>query len=340
MWEGGVGVPGSRDMYTTFGHLVFEEEDNVHHDAGRRRQDDESRLGDVSFDSISEGIAWLHDVDTAGVESDHRHLPVMSIVSRNEWLYADELDSSRREGGPAWWIEARARSTFVPPPSPPIPAHINPDDPVLARIMRRLEAGAITYDQAVDDVGIRVAELEEAKAKAREEEEEQIGEFAASPPSDSDDNGSPEQLHTPPSATLPPPEVIPNQDGRYAGMMLTPPGANDTRSLQSVSHAYGSRSGPTDERIDRLVTTMERFLAVLAAGGQIGAPLPPPAQVPPAQPGPDGGGDGGNMDGDMASVGSGTASVVSTAFTNSSQVAFLMQEVAALRAQVSFATSL
>ena len=85
-------------------------------------------------------------------------------------------------------------------------------------------------------------------------------------------------------------------------MMLTPPGANDTRSLQSVSHTQGSRSGPTDERIDRLVTTMERFLTVVAAGGQIGAPLPPPAQL-----GPDGGANDGNLGGDMASVESGTA---------------------------------
>jgi len=205
---------------------------------------------------------------------------------------------------------------------------------VLARIMQRLEVGAITYDQAVDNLRIRAAELEEAKAKAGAEEEEQVGEFAASPPSDSDENGSPEQLHTPPSAPLHPPEVIRSQDGRYAGMMLTPPGVNDTTSLQSVSHAYGSRSGLTDERIDRLVTTMEQFLAVIAAGGQIGAPLQPPAPLL-AQPGPNDRGDDGNMDGDLASVGSGTASVVSTAFTNSSQVAFLMQEVAALRAQVS-----
>ena len=117
-------------------------------------------------------------------------------------------------------------------------------------------------------------------------------------------------------------------------MMLTPPGANDTTSLQSVSHAYGSRLGLTDERIDRLVTTMEQFLAAVAGGGQIGAPLPPPAPVL-AQPGPNGGDDDGNMEVDVASVESGAASMISTAFTNSSQVAFLMQEVAALRAQVS-----
>lgn len=340
MWEGGVGVPGSRDMYTTFGHLVFEEENNVHCDAERPRRDDERGPGNVSFESISEDIAWLHDVDTAGVENDHRNLPVMSIVSRNEWLYADELDSSRREGGPNWWVEARARSTFVPPPCPPIPAHVDPDDLVLARIMRRLEAGAITYDQAVKNTKTRVAEIEEAKAKAGAEEEEEVGEFAASPPSDLDDNGSPEQLHTPPNATPHPPEIIANREDRYAGMMLTPPGGNDTRSLQSASHAQGSRSGPTDERIDRLVTMMEQFLAAVAAGGQIALPVPPPPAPELAQPDPNDGDNGGNMDGEMASVESGTASVVSTAFTNSSQVAFLTQEVAALRAQVSLDSSL
>ena len=143
MWEGGVGVSGSLDMYTTFGHLIFEEEGDGQSDRGRRIGKDEIKPGSVSFESISEGIAWLHDVDTMALESDRRHLPVMSIISRNEWLYADELDSSRREGGSIWWIEARARSTFVPPPSPPIPVHVDHDDSVIADIMRRLETGGL-----------------------------------------------------------------------------------------------------------------------------------------------------------------------------------------------------
>jgi len=341
MWEGGVGVPGSRDMYTTFGHLVFEEESDGQRDSGERRNKDESKPGDVSFESISEGIAWLHDVDTMSLESHRRHLPVMSIVSRNEWSYADELDSSRREGGPSWWIEARARSTFVAPPSPPIPAHIDPDDTVIVAIMRRLEAGTITHDQAGEDVRTRVAELDEVVAKRSEEEEEHIGEFAACAPSDSDDSGLPEHLHTPPIAPLlepHPPEVVAHQDGRDGGMMLTPLAGNDTRSLQSASYAHGSRAGLTDERIDRLVTMMEQFLAVVAAGGQIGVPLPPPALLGPPGEGEMIQGDNvlgeGNVEADMASVGSEVASVASTVVTNTSHVAFLMQEVAALREQI------
>jgi len=337
MWEGGVGVPGSLGMYTTFGHLVFEEESDGHCGSGHRRRDDESRPGDVSFESISDRIGWLHDVDTNGLDSDRRHLPVMSIISRNEWSYADELDSSRREGGPSWWIESRARSTFVPPPPPPIPAHVNPDDAGIASTMHRLEAGAITYDQAVDDIRIRVAEL--TKAKATSFDEEQVGEFAASVPSDSDDDGSPEYNRTPPSAPLPespyhPSEAIAQQYRPDAGMMLTPTSGNETRSLHSASYAQGPRAGPTDERIDRLLTTMEQFLAVITAGGQMGDPLLLPAPAL-AQPGLDADNGDGNLEADMASAGSGMASVASTAITNSSHVAYLMQEVAALRAQVS-----
>ena len=335
MWEGGVGVPGSLDMYTTFGHLIFEEEGDGQSDRGRRNGEDEIKPGSVSFESISEGIAWLHDVDTMGLESDRRHLPVMSIISRNEWLYADELDSSRREGGPNWWIEARARSTFVPPPSPPIPAHVDHDDSVIADIMRRLETGAITYDQAVEEIRTRVAEIDDAEANQNEEEEELIGDLAACAPSDSDESGSPQHLHTPPSAPLLEPhlpEFVNQQDGRTGGMMLTPLVAgNDTRSLQSASYAHGSRAGLSDERIDRLVTTMERFLVAVAAGSQIGTP---PAMLPRQEQGGNIN-DGGNVEADMASVGTEVASVASTLVTNSSHVAFLMQEVAALREQVS-----
>ena len=335
MWEGGVGVPGSLDMYTTFGHLIFEEEGDGQSDRGRRNGEDEIKPGSVSFESISEGIAWLHDVDTMGLESDRRHLPVMSIISRNEWLYADELDSSRREGGPNWWIEARARSTFVPPPSPPIPAHVDHDDSVIADIMRRLETGAITYDQAVEEIRTRVAEIDDAEANQNEEEEELIGDLAACAPSDSDESGSPQHLHTPPSAPLLEPhlpEFVNQQDGRTGGMMLTPLVAgNDTRSLQSASYAHGSRAGLSDERIDRLVTTMEHFLVTVAAGGQIGTP---PAMLPRQEQGGNIN-DGGNVEADMASVGTEVASVASTLVTNSSHVAFLMQEVAALREQVS-----
>ena len=115
-------------------------------------------------------------------------------------------------------------------------------------------------------------------------------------------------------------------------MMLTPLVAgNDTRSLQSASYAHGSRAGLSDERIDRLVTTMERFLVAVAAGSQIGTP---PAMLPRQEQGGNIN-DGGNVEADMASVGTEVASVASTLVTNSSHVAFLMQEVAALREQVS-----
>ena len=202
--------------------------------------------------------------------------------------------------------------------------------------MRRLETGAITYDQAVEEIRTRVAEVDDAEANQNEEEEEElVGDFAACAPPDSDESGLPERLHTSPSAPLlepHPPEFVNQQDGRTGGMMLTPLVAgNDTRSLQSASYAHGSHAGLTDERMDRLVTMMEHFLVAVAAGGQIGTP---PAMLPRQE---EGGNinDEGNVEAVMASVGTEVASVASTLVTNSSHVAFLMQEVAALREQVS-----
>ena len=272
MWEGGVGVEGSAEGYTSFGHLIFEDKSCYTQEAT-----DGSGKADDDFPHTLEETGWLHDVDTMTLEDDaKKHPAVTTIVSRNEWLYADELDSSRREGGPPWWIEARARSLFVPPSPPPIPAHVDQDDEIIESTLQRLQAGSISYDQAVDSVSARALELEEsnriAQASAEVDSVLQAAaeqEIAARPSDDStetiqaqlqsaesiDEDISAHELSFEDASAEPMLEA--NHDSTAA--QLVHAAAREARSLQSMSDMSHVMS--IDARLDRLVGLLEQIVA-------------------------------------------------------------------------------
>jgi len=276
MWEGGVGVEGSAEGYTSFGHLIFENKTSDTQEAtdGTGRADDD-------FPQSLEETGWLHDVDAVSLEDGaKKHPAVTKIVSRNEWLYADELDSSRKEGGPPWLIQARARSVFVPPSPPPIPAHVDQDDEIIESTLQRLHAGSISYVQAVENIRARALELEETnridqasaevdgvleavEATPAEQEiaaqlsgdsTETIQAQVQSAESVDEDISAHDLSFEDASAEL---TVEANDDS--TAVQLVRAAATEATSLQSMSDL--SRVMSIDARLDRLVGLLEQIVA-------------------------------------------------------------------------------
>lgn len=125
VYPSGVGVTGSNQGFTTFGPLHFEPEEQ--HTTQR------ANLSHLN------NLRWVHDFDTA------------RPYDRKTWVFSDEYKASKAFGGADWIIEARAKATFSAM-RPVLPNGLQFKSPEVESIMRRVDIGEISHDDAVDEL--------------------------------------------------------------------------------------------------------------------------------------------------------------------------------------------
>eukprot|EP00934_Nitzschia_sp_Nitz4_P002078 Nitzschia sp. Nitz4//scaffold140_size61219//29533//49080//NITZ4_006440-RA/size61219-augustus-gene-0.64-mRNA-1//-1//CDS//3329536227//2078//frame0 len=69
---------------------------------------------------------------------------------RQNWVYATDLEASRRDGGPEWLVESRARAMHVNSDLAVDVEYVDSEDPVVRDVLVELEQGNITTEQASD----------------------------------------------------------------------------------------------------------------------------------------------------------------------------------------------
>jgi len=119
---------------TSFGNMYFVDKDLSHQ---------RSILGgpeDALFKYL-EDVPWVHFKELRNDESQD------VTVLRQNWCYADELEVSKKLGGPKWAIESRARSFFIPMPFPRLPSSLSVKDyPELDSLKDKLESGVVSFE--------------------------------------------------------------------------------------------------------------------------------------------------------------------------------------------------
>jgi hypothetical protein len=87
------------------------------------------------IDSL-ENLPWVHEGVFARFESSSGRKKKESLASLHQnWSLASALEGSKKEGGPAWLVEARARAMFPASESPAYLDFLDPDDPVVREVM-------------------------------------------------------------------------------------------------------------------------------------------------------------------------------------------------------------
>jgi len=122
VYSSGVGVTGSNQGFTTFGPLHFEPEEK--HPIRRANL------------SHLDNLPWIHDFN------------MIQLHDRKKWVFSDEYESSKAVGGADWMIEARAKATFAAM-KPTLPSGLQSESPEVESIMRRVDVGEISHDEAV-----------------------------------------------------------------------------------------------------------------------------------------------------------------------------------------------
>lgn len=158
MYDGGVGFGGSKEGLTVFGHLIFKD------DSIKEASANDHKRNKHDFYNILEEVAWLHDVDTESREEGWMEKSISSIKSRKLWQWSDEVESSKRQGGPSWLIESRARSMFVPPPPPPVPGNVGLSDEFVMLTLGQLRDGGLNYEQARENIHAYAEDLSQSPA--------------------------------------------------------------------------------------------------------------------------------------------------------------------------------
>lgn len=98
-----------------------------------------------------ENLPWIHEnvFKKVNGKSRSRQRDFVSTLRQN-WVFSSELEASMAQGGPSWLIEARARAMFVSSEAPPVPEFVDPDDPVVKKLLLELEQGHISFEQAAE----------------------------------------------------------------------------------------------------------------------------------------------------------------------------------------------
>lgn len=83
-----------------------------------------------------ENLPWMHeDVFATFEKSSERKKKEYVASIRQNWSLASALEGSKKEGGPAWLVEARARAMFPTSESLAVADFLDPDDPVVREVM-------------------------------------------------------------------------------------------------------------------------------------------------------------------------------------------------------------
>jgi len=172
LYEGGIGVEGSKEGYTSFGSMHFEDDRN---EVGLVRKNLER-----DFYSALEETPWLHDADVASLSSGKASEKESLSEARKTWLFSDEVESSERQGGADWRVAARARGMFVPMPLPPLPSNLEPTQKDVKWIETQLKQGLITSVEAAQKLSSLEEEIRLQQQPVGRSETEELSRAAES----------------------------------------------------------------------------------------------------------------------------------------------------------------
>jgi len=125
--EKGIGTDGNTEGFTSFGYLNFDENLST----AATPKDEEKH-----FYNCLERVPWVQGSRPNAVSD------------RNIWSFSDELEVSKKEGGPQWVISSRAQAMFVPMPFPSLQCSLRHDDERVQKLSKDLANGKISLDQA------------------------------------------------------------------------------------------------------------------------------------------------------------------------------------------------
>jgi len=124
--ENGIGTNGYMEGFTSFGYLSFDKNTSI-----ASIPEDEEK----GFYACLEKVPWVQGSRPC------------KVVERNRWSFSNELEVSKKEGGPQWIINSRAQAMFVPMPFPPLQSPTLREEQV-QKLVKDLSNGIITFDQA------------------------------------------------------------------------------------------------------------------------------------------------------------------------------------------------
>uniref|UniRef100_A0A7S4MN01 C2 domain-containing protein n=1 Tax=Odontella aurita TaxID=265563 RepID=A0A7S4MN01_9STRA len=233
LYEGGIGAEGSKEGYTSFGSMHFDEDKTGTKARNRHLERD--------FYSALEETPWLHNADISMCSIGKAFEKQSLYEARKTWLFSDEMAESTRGGGPEWRVAARAHGMFVPLPLPPLPSNVDSRGEDVNSTRLLLRKGLITFVDASD----RLSSLQ--LVSSLEHEQSQLAHA----------NASCDLVHTPV------PHTLTDVSASVAASEST--ALTDTSPHPSSQRDESEAAAEMDQKLDRVTNLLEQLAMHMGA---------------------------------------------------------------------------